>query len=154
MGLAPLREGLADLILTSAANRNHELGSVVAKEVSELGCRLLWAGPLMTCCSWLSLVLRCLSHTPGQTLHVPIHLFKSWPRMPSLQPSHPPPPPQPQIYSSGPQTSSLKQLHKTQTYILKRGLRLLPETLALEECLVEAGSWPQLAWVCCVYMEL
>lgn len=47
MGLAPLKEGLTDLSLTSAADSNRELGSVVAQEVSELGCRLLWAGPLL-----------------------------------------------------------------------------------------------------------
>lgn len=47
MGLAPLKEGLTDLTLTSAADSNRELRSMVAQEVSELGCRLLWAGPLL-----------------------------------------------------------------------------------------------------------
>lgn len=47
MGLAPLKEGLTDLALTSAADSNRELGSVVTQEVSELGCRLLWAEPLL-----------------------------------------------------------------------------------------------------------
>lgn len=52
-------------------------------------------------------------------------------------PPHPAPHlPEPQLYPSGPQKRSHKQLHKAQVGILNKGLMLVPETLALEECLV------------------
>lgn len=50
--------------------------------------------------------------------------------------------PEPQLYPSGPQKRSHKQLHKAQAGILNKGLLLVPEALALEECLVGTGSWP------------